>query len=360
MLVHRLKWGDPILSTDPRRIQQLKLAIYALHVATGTSIYCKQVKLATVKLYVNNVATMIADLGVGVDVRKDNPTDQRMGTILRSVYSELDRFEKVPNRREEYNLEMLRHLRDRAALANDEFGLLSALADWFEVGLMAGLRRSEWAQPSGRAADPRFVTLNQFGDPMAFIMDDIRVQTVHGRRLDGATCFLVDWNDVQKVWLRFRTQKNGDNGQEKLFVRNTNPNATCCVVSALSRIFRRFRILMGAWRTGVPLAVYQPAPYHEARMITAPQIEHAMRVSAAELYSLDPQTNKKDLQRWSAHSLRVGACTLLHEQGFTAPQIKHLLRWRSDAFMVYLRNTHLLSHQQNRAFDTAAEMPNFL
>ena len=48
--------------------------------------------------------------------------------------------------------------------------------------------------------------------------------------------------------------------------------------------------------------------------------------------------SKKDLSRFTVHSLRVGACFMLHTAGFSADDIKFELRWRSDAFRDYLRN----------------------
>ena len=70
--------------------------------------------------------------------------------------------------------------------------------------------------------------------------------------------------------------------------------------------------------------------------------------------------NKAELKLWSAHSLRVGACVLLHATGFNAIEIKWTLRWRSDAFMDYLRNTHVLATRQNSVLDEVSAMPNFL
>ena len=58
---------------------------------------------------------------------------------------------------------------------------------------------------------------------------------------------------------------------------------------------------------------------------------------------------KKVLAKWSAHSIRVGACISLSEAGKDAPFIQIRLRWRSLAFKDYLRNTVTLAHQHNDA-----------
>jgi hypothetical protein len=49
------------------------------------------------------------------------------------------------------------------------------------------------------------------------------------------------------------------------------------------------------------------------------------------------------LQRFSSHSLRVGACVILHANGKNEVFIKQRLRWRSDSFMNYLRDVPILA-----------------
>ena len=51
---------------------------------------------------------------------------------------------------------------------------------------------------------------------------------------------------------------------------------------------------------------------------------------------------------------------ILHALGFTETQIKFLLRWRSNAFMMYLRNSAILANHQNEVLDRAMAMPHFL
>ena len=52
-----------------------------------------------------------------------------------------------------------------------------------------------------------------------------------------------------------------------------------------------------------------------------------------------PNITDAELSLISTHSLRVYACVLLHEAGKDGPYIKLRLRWLSDCFEVYLRNT---------------------
>jgi hypothetical protein len=45
-----------------------------------------------------------------------------------------------------------------------------------------------------------------------------------------------------------------------------------------------------------------------------------------------------DLDRFTSHSIRVGACVALHAANILALNIQHAPRWKSDAFLIYLRN----------------------
>ena len=112
--------------------------------------------------------------------------------------------------------------------------------------------------------------------------------------------------------------------------------------------------------TVTPLALYAADETPSVtRLITSTEIEATMRRVASKVLRLDPVADKDDLRRFSAHSIHVGACVMLHSQGFSAEQLKFLLRWRSDAFMVYLRNIEFLATQQVQAINKADAMPHF-
>jgi hypothetical protein len=85
-----------------------------------------------------------------------------------------------------------------------------------------------------------------------------------------------------------------------------------------------------------------------------------MRETTGRVYHRDPMKDRAALQLWSTHSLRVGACVILHTMGFSQSQIKWILRWQSNAFMVYLRNTAVLACQHVDVMDAAFTMPHFL
>ena len=164
---------------------------------------------------------------------------------------------------------------------------------------------------------------------------------------------------MTKCRTTYRTQKNGKNGEERLLTRNPSPGGKC-FVPAMLRIILRFTRFVSETDTATPMSVYQCPALRETLLITSRDIEKEMRLVATRVYKLDPIKDKEALQRWSSHSLRVGACVILHSMGITETQLKWLLRWRSDAFMVYLRNTAILANTQYETLDKASAMPHFL
>ena len=121
-----MKWDDNLLleGDTPGLVErgQWQLAMYAIHLGTGHSIYCKQIKVSTIEAYVFAAASFLAQF-TGIDFRKDQPSDSHMGSILAPVYRDLRKYEQVPNRREPYGLTM--HSRARSlCLGMHEDGLL--------------------------------------------------------------------------------------------------------------------------------------------------------------------------------------------------------------------------------------------
>ena len=162
-----------------------------------------------------------------------------------------------------------------------------------------------------------------------------------------------------KCWIVFCTQKNGSNGEKHLFSKNHKVGSKC-FVKAMMHVLYCFVCLMGADDFTTPLAIFSPGPGVAPHLITSTKIESIMHKVASWLYNLNPVKDQKDLQHWSTHSLHVGACIILHVMGFSEAQIKWLLQWQLNAFMVYLCNLIPLAEKQCAAFDKAAGMPHFL
>lgn len=349
-----MKWfDDPYLEHASHRRRVLQMCMYAVHLASGSTLFCRRITAGTIQTYILNVATFLMRFdSCRLDPRKTEEGD-RLHPMLKSIYAELERWEKVPNRREPFTLEMLEAMYDESVFGKHAFtSKWESHKDWFNVCVRGGCRLTEWAQDSSHSdvADP---ILDIFGDTKAFCLNDFEFEADDRTRLQGAAILGWSVTSLRKCDVTFRTQKNGAHGEKRLFTRSTKRS----FIESMYRIIQRFVQLRGASDTTTPLSIYLDEKTGEVKLITSKDIETIMRKLAAHVYKI---TKESDLQRWSAHSLRVGACVILHAMGFTGAQIKFLLRWRSDAFLVYLRNIAVLADQQNDAIDKLLAMPDIL
>ena len=275
------------------------------------------------------------------------------------MYAYCAKYDAATNRREAFTLPMLEEAISRAKFAPWQDHITQCLADWYILGLAAGLRKVEWAQQKDTQIDPEHPGLNIFGDAYAFCMRDLMVVTKDGRRLCGFRILDVPVTQWAKIWPQFYTQKNGENGQWRMFV----PLPECpakCVGRAVYRIAQRFVCLRSKTNDKSPLGIHKADRYGHVHLITPTLIFTHMCSIASKLHKLHPTKNKAELRRWSSHSLRVGACILLHKRGYSQTQIKFLLRWRSDGFMVYLWNVMSLAKRHSRSLlpdSTGPAMP---
>ena len=110
------------------------------------------------------------------------------------------------------------------------------------------------------------------------------------------------------------------------------------------------RIVQRASRLGLPLdnplAVFsdQGSP----SFITDVNITFILRRAASQVYKTD---KAEDLKLWTPHSIRIGACVALHAAGADFLTLKRRLRWKSDTFFMYLRNTPQLALEHSRLFE---------
>ena len=362
-----MNWGDDLLLEKSTPIRgQLQLAMYAVHVASGSSLTCRQLKLATIKQYVLAAASFLA-LFCGRDLRKVNPSDTQYGPYLHSVFKDLEQYEKVPNRREPYTPEMHEECEKLAALSRpfQPLGVHSVMATWFTIGLLGGFRLSEWAQYASNS-DPHKPRANHLLPPelltRALVADDIRIETLNRRRYTGLAILNVPLSSIRKLWVKFRTQKNRQNGEERLWTLNDAVDGHCMVASfysVLGRFSELLRLDSTLDKSTTPLALFFDYVTRRVRSVTSTEIEAVMRHCASIVCGLHPVHDKEKLEMWSSHSLRVGACVILHAMGFSTIDIQWILRWRSLAFMAYLRNLAGLADRQNVAIDKARGMPHF-
>ena len=234
----------------------------------------------------------------------------------------LKEYEKVPDRREVITDTMFEYINAQANISNDD-GLTAALKDWFAWGRYSGPRRSEWCQTSQTTYEKEVDNTAKAITPA-----DIVFYNSEGKVLNQPK----DFDTTQYAIVEWRWQKNDENGEKIKYFVNSNCNAWCPVY-ALRRIKQR------AERLGIP--DHEPIAQYvnekgQKRFITDANVKALLQEAARKKLGI---TDKKILSKWTTHSLRVTAANELHRLGFSMLYIKHRLRWKSEAFMKYLRHT---------------------
>ena len=366
---HKGPQGEPDLlfewsSKHAPEKPNLCFSAYVIHLSQGNTILCKSVGLKTIKDYVASVANIIKSF-TGVDYRLTVQGESKIASPLKNVYDELARYETVPNRREPYTPEM--HAIAEKTLLSEmhnsrPFSKYVVLTRWFGMGLQAGFRKSEWCQDHGMT-DPRAPQMNHLKAPnnqtMAFCLGDVRVQNSAGKHFVGADILQTPKSSLRNTWLKWKTQKNKQHGEEKLFTSSQDDDKIGLGERMYDTIdtFVQLQKIDPNLDETTPLSVYLDYGTNTVKLITSSDVEDYMRSLAVAAYNLCPTKDKKKLMKWSCHSLRVGACVLLHTMGYDATSIQWILRWRSNTFMMYLRNVAILADQHRKDYNKALGMP---
>ena len=288
----------------------------------GDNILGLKLRSSTVRKYVAAASVLYED------AKRPNPFTMESLKVNcpKIIIDALAKYETIPNRKEAITDQMLEHIWLQAEGAHDD-SLASAAYDWISWGRYSGPRRQEWCQTRKTKYDRA-----EYGAPdeaLAFTSSDHLFVGKDGRPVDPRTS---SFDTVDRADVCWRWQKNGDNGEIIKYYRDYE-NPHWCPVRALWNISRR------AIRLGIP--AHEPiAKYKDTKnkvyFITDFDVKTLLQKAAKEALGI---TDKKILSKWTCHSLRVTAANELHSRGFSDAFIKHRLRWRSDAFQVYLRHT---------------------
>ena len=99
-----------------------------------------------------------------------------------------------------------------------------------------------------------------------------------------------------------------------------------------------------------PLAIYFTGPtLQKCRYIDNIVVENRLRALAKTTYEI---SDNDDLQKYTCKSLQVGTCVLLHTAQANQDTIQLRLRWRSDSYKIYLRDTVRLASAHNIAMNS--------
>lgn len=251
------------------------------------------------------------------------------------VLNAVKKYEKQKNRRDMIHDEMIHHM-ESIHHQFDEDSLNAALIDWIYLGRFVGYRGIEWSQTTQqeylKIEHPNWEGPASY----AFIAEDFQfINKLKQPITDDLTSVSID--DVDFVSVRFRKQKNNMNYEVIPYYKDS-VNPEFCPVHAALRIRQRAIRLDVPQEEPIGVFKSEAGKYKHQRCFLTPQLTaNFLQAIARKVFKLKP--NDKALDRWTAHSIRVTACNLLHRQGFSDTYIQTRLRWKSNAFLDYLRNT---------------------
>jgi hypothetical protein len=115
------------------------------------------------------------------------------------------------------------------------------MANWTLCNLYAGCRGIEWAQTDATNTSLSNYHKNRFGNAYAFTLEDVECLTITNQRISHQQAIAAP-ETVGSIKLRFEEQKNGENGEKKLFVRNNNKPHICFVENFMQIMIRHSKL----------------------------------------------------------------------------------------------------------------------
>ena len=310
---------DPCMRKQPSVARNYFLACYAVSLVQGHTIKGTYIKHATVLKYMAQAYAVFDKRGVSYE-----SSINYIEIVLKAVKD----YESVPNRRRMITDSMMEWLLAKAAKSPED-SATRAVVDWIILGRYTGFRSSE----SFQTTQSSFSRIDNWpGRPsLAVTRSDVTFLDDSERRManDESLCDKL----VRYIGITWRHQKNKDHGQEIVFAGDKE-NPDYCAARAGLRISQRSKRL--GMNDHEPMGVYRHTN-GKTKYITDKMVTKLLRMAACGALGL--RQNDPVVSQWSTHSIRVTAANLLHRQNLSNSYIMKRLRWKSDAFLCYLRNT---------------------
>lgn len=317
------------------------VAIYAKYVMCGINYVNKDnMRSKTVRGYIEAVNALFELRSFPAPV--DFTDKENMGTIL---VDNLKCEEDVANQRSPLTNEIFVELKKLADESESPNSAESVVFNTTSLGRYTGARAGEYAQKTQTVVEEHKYPSGK-KVTKAFLADDFVFYDRQGRRMTVLT--RSDLERVGSMRVKWRIQKNRRNGQTlKVPADHDNPDI-CPVRNALQLVLRKIELQHSL---ELPLAVFVNAK-NEIKYLTANKIREIFRKAARRAH---PDWTEEEINKISAHSVRVWACVLLSEAGKDPDFIKNRLRWLGESYRLYLRDTNKINQQHREALAQASK-----
>ncbi|KAL7524435.1 hypothetical protein ACHAXR_003466 [Thalassiosira sp. AJA248-18] len=259
------------------------------------------------------------------------------------LYKALEKEEDIAKQRSPLTPQIFAMLK-KIADARDEDSPESVVFDWFCINRILGLRSCEYAQktqvkiekheyPSGKVVVKAFVRSD-------WIFYDKNGKVISEHSIEALAI-------IQKFKVRFRIQKNRQNGQD-ISVWGDVENPSIAATRAAYRIYLR-SIRLGM-KEDEPMGIFVNQ-FGATKFLTGNKIADVLQAVTKVAH---PDWTKEEVSKISSHSGRVWPCVLLSEAGKSPDFIKNRLRWMGESYRLYLRDTAAINKQHINALQKAS------
>jgi len=338
-LVHFFKFlnlykATNVFLTSDIRVTDPIITNYMTFLLSGHSIKNIEIKSDTIKGYMRVVNDYY------VEHTCLPPFDAKSKSEAARLLSEQEKFEQDPARREPLTDAVMEKMRALASV--DSLGFRAAVWDITGLGRFGGFRQQEFAMDV-RDTIKYYVLPNGVKVTRAFCVKNIHFRDKMKARMRLP---LIHEDECEEVGPEYEVQKNRRNGQIIWFRRERRYPEYCPVILSLRLVWRAETL---GQKGDDPLCVYRDkdgiCQYLTGRDVT----EYFRFVVKLTM----PNISAEELKLISTHSIRVTACVLLAEAGKDGWYIKLRLRWMSDCYEIYIRNTSRIALMHNDAMNEA-------
>ena len=321
-------------ATNDKHITTDIIDRYTSYLLDGHTITNSTIKSGTIQGYLQAVNSYYESLGLNPPYNRDSHS------FSARILKEQKDYDKQPQKRDPLHYKVIATMYELARSAPPA-SFERAVWLWTALGRLGGFRCQEFAMDKQNAIR---VYVKPDGSHI------VRAFTLKNFIFYNNDSIVIPWQQalalpdtVTKFATEYDIQKNRVNGQLITFARDNNHPKLCPVLIALEIV--RMATELGATNPFDPLAIYKD-DCNQTPFLTGAAITSYYRYVTKLTF---PNIPSADLMLISTHSIRVTACVLLHEAGMDGTYIKLRLRWKSDCFEIYLRNTTRITTQHNSA-----------
>lgn len=306
---------------------------YVTFLLSGFTIMCIKILVGTIKGYMAAVNKHYRDNKFREPF--DAKDDSDAAVLLRAQ----EKFEDAPAKRAPLTNQMIVKMCELAK--QDPLGFHACVWDFVAIGRFGGFRQQEYAMDS-KTEIKYYVKPDGTCVVRAFTVKNFIFYNTGDVILEKP---LRNRVGVNKLGTQYDVQKNRMNGQIVCVVRLLDYPDYDPVDCGLNIVARASHL--GFTDPDDPLCVYKKGD--KVYYLTGEDITAYFRFIAK---LVNPNISDAELKLIASHSLRVFAAVLLSEAGKDGPYIKLRLRWLSDCFEVYLRNTNRITEQHADALES--------